>query len=146
MTDEIDIELSDAGGSGGVDPDDPVGMVAVPLIAPNKSGRTKWAQLGVGDNTPWHGFSWYQDISYCGIEYDGPRRTGAPPRSDQVCTKCAETCGFVRRRARRGKSAERQRGSRRLGNIVDRMEVAVERSEDVLDRMDAILERINEAL
>ena len=108
----------------------------------DKSGNTRWAQLSrsQGPGTLWHGYSYvgaYQTVSYCGVAHHGTKRQGAPPRDNAVCEKCAAACGFVRRSRRvRG---ERQRGSRRLGNIVDRMEVAVDRAEAQLERMEKML-------
>lgn len=106
------------------------------LVAPDSSGRTKWAQTAERRRVDsiWHGFSYlgvYEHTSYCGIEYLGVKRRGAPPRGDTICDKCAAACGFTRRTAKMVQG--RQRGSRRLGNIVDRMEVAMDRSEVVLD-------------
>ncbi len=106
-------------------------------VPPDKSGATIWAQ--VSDDSMWHGYSRYGPyamVSYCGIEHHGPKRRGAPPRGDVVCEKCAAACGFTRRRARMVHG--RQRGSRRLGSIVDRMEVAVEGAEAALARLEAL--------
>ena len=104
-------------------------------VAADKSSQTRWARpaRSQGPETLWHGYSYvgaYHNVSYCGVEHGGSFRRSPPPRDDAVCEKCAKACGFERRSRRiRG---ERQRGSRRLGNIVDRLEVAVDSIERLL--------------
>ncbi len=111
-------------------------------IPADKSSFTRWAQPSKrqGAGTLWHGFSYagaYKTVSYCGVEHFGSFRRSPPPRDNAVCVRCASACGFVRR-SRRVKG-ERQRGSRRLGTIVDRMEVA-------MDGIERALAEVREAL
>lgn len=119
------------------------------LVPADKSSNTRWAQPSrrQGPETLWHGYSYvgaYQTVSYCGVEHRGSFRRSPPPRDNAVCEKCARACGFARRSRRvRG---ERQRGSRRLGNIVDRMEVAVDGMEVAVDGMERVLEGLGRAL
>ena len=111
-------------------------------VAADKSSLSRWAQPSrrQGPETLWHAYSYvgaYASISYCGVPHSGSFRRSPPPRDNAVCERCASACGFVRRSRRvRG---ERQRGSRRLGNIVDRMEVA-------MDGIERVLAEVKEAL
>ncbi len=98
-------------------------------MAERLTAITSWARTRrrPTPDDPYHGFPQLggdPHISYCGISWGGLKRGTAPPRDAAVCVKCAEHCGF-RRRPRRA-SSQRQRGSRHLGTIADRMEEAAD--------------------
>ena len=65
------------------------------------------------------------NTSYCGLHtVITAKRADAPPRHDPVCERCAVVCGFQRRPGR--KRSGRTRGSRRLGTVTERLEIAVD--------------------
>ncbi len=115
----------------------------------DKSSNTRWAQPSkkVRGDTLWHGYPYagkHARVSYCGLEYKGSFRRSPPPRDDSVCQICAAACKFVRRSSR-SRGAARQRGSRRLGSLTDRLEAAVDASAKIADRLEAatkVAERI----
>ena len=108
------------------------------------SGTTRWARAVSTARTTkasdrrWHGFPMLhkdgeegRNTSYCGtVTVEGHKRAASPPRHDPICERCAEVCGFIRRP---GRKTGRERGSRRLGTIMERLERAVDRLERWLD-------------
>lgn len=65
-----------------------------------------------------------QHTSFCGISWNGLKRGSPPPRDAPVCNSCADATGFVRRPGR--SRQPRERGSRHLGTVTDRIEQAAE--------------------
>ena len=114
----------------------------------HRSGFTRWARTATPARSTviaerrWHGFPMIastkekKNTSHCGqVVVEGPKRAAPPPRHDPVCERCAEFCNFVRRPSRK---TGRERGSRRLGTIMERLE-------RVADRLEWWLEQRGEA-
>lgn len=112
------------------------------------SGSTRWARGhpskgGIPKDRRWHGFPMLastpdgRHVSYCGaVRVDGVKRATSPPRIDAVCQRCADACDFRRRPSRK---TGRERGSRRLGTTMERMDQAMDGLYAVIERLEAVM-------
>lgn len=112
------------------------------------SGSTRWARShpskgGIPKDRRWHGFPMMastpdgRHVSYCGaVRVEGVKRATSPPRIDAICQRCADACNFRRRPSRK---TGRERGSRRLGTTMERMDQAIDGLYAIVERLEASL-------